>query len=284
MVLGEKDAAMTWRLKSVLYITFAMAALNLHAGEHVVPLDTKIDSAKCLECHEDKNKAPHVHSAIAMGCDVCHQVKNEKDVTIVELVAPKNELCFTCHEKAKGTTVHGPYSEGKCVLCHDPHASEFENQLRAKGNTLCLECHQDRSISGKLALFKTPHELTEEEFESIPKIGLDPTLTMGHPLGMHKVSGIPDALRPDKKMSCLSCHENHASDREKLVRTVEVSGKKMDACDACHLANDNARMAAAQKRTDEQTAERDKEQQLQSKQPSVMPERAPRTKTKGKQP
>jgi predicted CXXCH cytochrome family protein len=271
-------------LKPVFFIAIVVAAINARAAEHPVPLETKIDSAKCLECHDDKNKAPHVHSAIDLGCDMCHEVKNEKDVTNVNLVAPRNELCFTCHEKAKGTLEHGPYKEGKCVLCHDPHASQFENQLRAKGNALCLECHQDRRISGTLALFNGSHQLTEEQFDAIPKIGLDPTLTMGHPLGMHKVTGAPDPLRPDKKMSCLSCHENHASDREMLVRTVEVNKKKMDACDACHLANDNARMAAAQKRANEQEAEREKERQLRAKQPSVMPERAPRTKSKGKQP
>jgi len=267
-------------LRPVFYIAIAVAAVNVHAAEHPVPLEKKIDSAKCLECHDDKNKAPHVHSAIDLGCDSCHEVKIEKDVTSVELVAPKDELCFTCHEKAKGTLEHGPYKQGKCVFCHDPHVSQYEYQLRAQGNALCLECHQDRGISGTLALFKTSHELTEEEFQAIPKIGLDPTLTMGHPLGMHKVTGVPDPLRPDKKMSCLSCHENHASDREKLVRTVEVSGKKMDACDACHLANDNARMAEAQKRADALEAQREKEQQLRAKQPSVMPERAPRPGSK----
>ena len=263
-------------LKPVLYTAFAVAALNLHAAEHPVTLEKNVDAAKCLECHEEKSKAPHVHSAIDLGCTTCHEVKTEKDVTNIELVAPKEELCLTCHEKAKGSTVHGPYAKGGCVLCHDPHVSEFEYQLRASGNALCLECHQNRSISGKLALFKTSHELTEEEFQAIPKIGLDPTLKMGHPLGMHKVADAPDPLRPDKKLSCLSCHENHASDREKLVRTVELGGKKMDACDACHLANDNARMAEAQKRADELEAQRQKEQQLRAKQPSVMPQRAPR--------
>lgn len=263
-------------------ILMLLTAARMFAGEHPVPLEKNVDAAKCLECHEDKTKAPHVHTAISMGCTTCHEVKVEKDTTNVDLVSPKEELCFTCHEKATGATVHGPYNKGKCVWCHDPHVSDNEAQLRASGNALCLECHQDRRITGKLALFKTEHELSEEEFQAIPKIGLDPTLTMGHPMGNHKVAGAPDILHPGKKISCLTCHENHASEREDLVRSAEVNGKKSDVCDACHLANDNARMAEAQKHTDEEEAQRQKELEIQRKQPNVMPQKPP--KPKGKQP
>ena len=54
----------------------------------------------------------------------------------------------------------------------------------------------------------------------------------------------------------------------------------MDVCDACHLANDDARMALAQKRADEQEAERQKEAQTRAKQPDVSPQKAPRPKSK----
>lgn len=250
-------------------------AVRVQAGENPVPLEKNVDAAKCLECHEDKTKGPHVHSAISTGCTTCHEVKVvDKDTTNVDLIAPKEELCFTCHEKAKNPTLHGPYEKGGCVYCHDPHVSDFDKQLRAEGNKLCLECHQDRRITGTLALFKTAHELPESEFQEIPKIGLDPTLKFGHPMGTHKVADAPDPLHPGAKISCLTCHENHASDREKLVRTTEFKGKKMDVCDACHSANDEASMAVAQKRTDEQEAQRQKEQKSLSKQPIAMPQKS----------
>lgn len=254
------------------------------AGEHPIPLEKNVDAAKCLECHEDKSKGTHVHSAIAMGCTTCHEVKVvDKDTTNVDLISPKEELCFTCHEKSKEATLHGPYGKGNCILCHDPHVSDFDKQLRASGNSLCLECHQDRPANGKLALFKTEHEISEEEFAAIPKIGLDPTLKMGHPMGMHKVADLPDPLHPGQKISCITCHENHAAAREKLVRTVEVNKKQMDVCDGCHLANDERNMAIAQKRTDEIEAQRQKEAQLRAKQLNVTPEKAPQPK-KSKQP
>jgi predicted CXXCH cytochrome family protein len=267
------------RIFSSLLIMLVLAWVpRLSAGEHPVPLEKNVDAAKCLECHEDKTKGEHVHTAISMGCTSCHEVKVDKDTTFVELNAPKEELCFSCHEKSKAQVQHGPYAKGGCVLCHDPHVTEFDNHLRAEGNALCLECHLDRRVSGDpVQLFKASQLMPASDFAEIPKIGLDPTLKFGHPMGNHKVAGAPDLLHPGKTMTCLTCHENHASTREKLVRDAELSGKKMDVCDACHLTKDNASMAEAQKRMDQIEAQRQKEDQARSKQPIVTPQKAPQT-------
>ena len=61
--------------------------------------------------------------------------------------------------------------------------------------------------------------------------------------------------------------------RHVLVRTVEINKKKMDICDSCHMANDEMRMAEAQKRSDELESKRLKEEQLRAKQPNVMPQK-----------
>jgi hypothetical protein len=58
----------------LLVVLLALAA-RLSGSVHPVPLDPKIDAAKCLECHEDKSKGAHVHSAVAMGCLSCHEVR-----------------------------------------------------------------------------------------------------------------------------------------------------------------------------------------------------------------
>jgi predicted CXXCH cytochrome family protein len=269
---------LSWLYRPILCVLLVASAVRLNGGEHPVPLEKNIDAAKCLECHEDKSKGAHVHTAISMGCTTCHEVKVEKDTTNVELVSPKEEICFTCHEKAKWASLHGPYEKGQCVLCHDPHVSDNDKQLRAAGNALCLECHRDRSISGKLSLFKTDHEFTEEEFQAIPKIDLDPTLRFGHPVGRHKVADTPDLLHPGQKMSCLTCHENHAAERDKLVRTVEVKKQKMDVCDACHNARSDAASAAAEKRALEMEAQRQKEGELRNKGQSSLPMGPPQKK------
>jgi len=262
--------------KIVLFSMLAACSLRVRAGEHPVTLEKNVDAAKCLECHEDKTKGKHVHSAIAMGCTTCHEVKVEKDTTTIELTSPRQELCVTCHDKSKQATLHGPYAKGNCVLCHDPHTTEFEKQLRAEGNSLCLECHHAGAWQGKFTPFKSLYELTEAEFNEIPQIDLDPALKFGHPIGRHRVADLPDPLRAGAKMSCLSCHESHGGDKPRMVRRADYQGKKMDVCDACHMANDDSRMAQAQKRADEQEAQRQKDQQMRSKEPDVSPKRAPR--------
>ena len=53
---------------AVLMLALGMMTLPARAAQHPVPLDPKADRSKCLECHEDKGKGAHVHSAIQMGC------------------------------------------------------------------------------------------------------------------------------------------------------------------------------------------------------------------------
>src|SRR6516162_8150154 len=110
-----------------------LGAESLCAAVHPVPLDKNTDSAKCIECHEDKAKGKNVHSAIATGCTTCHEIRVNKDVTRVKLTTTTTQsLCFTCHAdkspaEAKGK-VHSP-AVRDCVKCHDPHTSENKNQL-----------------------------------------------------------------------------------------------------------------------------------------------------------
>ena len=81
---------------SILILGLAVAPAM--AKTHPVPLDPKTDSAKCLECHEDKSKGKAVHSAIATGCLSCHEIRVNKDITRVKLsTATPYNLCLSCH-------------------------------------------------------------------------------------------------------------------------------------------------------------------------------------------
>ena len=75
-------------LPGILQLAAFVLALAVSPGmakTHPVPLDKNVDAAKCLECHEDKTKGKAVHSAIAMGCLSCHEVRVNRDVTRVKL-------------------------------------------------------------------------------------------------------------------------------------------------------------------------------------------------------
>ena len=87
---------------AMLMLALGMATLPARAAQHPVPLDPKTDSAKCLECHEEKGKGKAIHSAIQMGCTSCHEIRVNKDVTRVKLITTTTQaLCITCHSDKK---------------------------------------------------------------------------------------------------------------------------------------------------------------------------------------
>lgn len=76
-------------------------------------------------------------------CGGCHNLQEG-----LRLWAQGAELCWRCHQKAdfEGEYLHGPVAVGDCVFCHDPHKSEYEDLLTAKGGGLCLECHRRQDL------------------------------------------------------------------------------------------------------------------------------------------
>jgi len=190
------------------------------------------DFTACTGCHSDKTEAPVVHAAVGMGCGTCHQVENGEKTATVSLTLPAADLCGTCHEVMEGK-LHGPYQQGQCVTCHDPHASEFPFLARAAGNQLCLECHIDRPRqNGPVSVFEVS-EIPGEEFGRIPKIGLNRTRQLGHPFLGHPVFGPVDPWREGEPLTCQTCHAPHASP---LPRLLDDRWSTVDVCDQCHDA------------------------------------------------
>jgi len=97
MLIGRAPAGR--RRRYAWLWVLALAAMRASAAVHPVPLDKNTPAAKCLECHDDKNKGKSVHTAMGTGCLSCHEIRVNKDVTRVKLItATPNALCFTCHE------------------------------------------------------------------------------------------------------------------------------------------------------------------------------------------
>ena len=57
------------------FIVVLVLAGRVSRAKHPVPLDPKADPSTCVTCHEDKTKGKSVHSAIAMGCTSCHEIR-----------------------------------------------------------------------------------------------------------------------------------------------------------------------------------------------------------------
>jgi len=240
-------------------ILFALVALLISRASgavHPVPLDPKIDSAKCLECHEDKTKGKNVHSAIAMGCLSCHEVRVNKDTTRVKLItATPFKVCLTCHADKDATQIKGqvhPPAARECLTCHDPHTSDNKNQLLKatageKKDNLCLTCHTQGTNVPEKGSRHAALDMGCESCHTVHKTGergkreFDYHLTKDAPALCVDCHNVKDANlvkahqgQPFQKADCLSCHDPHQSRSPKLMRAFLHNPFESKACDTCH--------------------------------------------------
>jgi len=168
----------------VMLLSASAARADLH--QHPVLLPAKVDAAKCLECHKDKATGKYVHTAVSMGCTVCHTVANVKGATYITLSSRPNQLCFTCHALSTDPDLHLPYKEGNCIFCHSPHSSDFPAQLYASPQDVCMACH----VRGLMKVNRTAKTLTLSWGTIIPfkemndwsYLNLDKTHKLNHPV------------------------------------------------------------------------------------------------------
>jgi predicted CXXCH cytochrome family protein len=205
--------------------------------EHPFIETSAIKSETCLTCHPDKKEGKFVHSAVAMGCENCHQASSENGKTVITLVAAGGELCAMCHEAKKDPILHEPYRQGQCLICHEPHTSNFPRQVRAETNLLCLSCHgvnqPDVKVNQEIKTVSLlgSRTLTLDDYRQAVKIGLDRSGTKGHPIVSHPISG-PDPRNKDAALNCLSCHAAHSSALANLM-PAKVKND-FELCTQCH--------------------------------------------------
>lgn len=114
----------------------------------------------CFQCHLDKRgefALPHAHpvGTDQLACTDCHD-SHSGDATLgggMQL-AGANDTCFKCHEAQRGPFVfeHEAAREN-CTICHSPHGSVNDKMLKARNQTLCLQCHfQEQTSTGDLLI------------------------------------------------------------------------------------------------------------------------------------
>jgi len=226
------------------------------AAKHPVPLDPKADASTCLACHEDKTKGKAVHSAMAMGCTACHEIRVNKDVTRVKLITSTPQaLCITCHADKDAATLKGtvhPPAVRDCIKCHDPHSSDNKNQLLKatsgdKGSNLCLDCHtQGLNVPAKgshhaaLDMGCDTCHITHKVGE-VGKPEFDFHLTKAAPALCQDCHDVKDAAlikthqnQPFATANCAQCHNPHQSDEAKLMQKFTHPPFAEKSCDVCH--------------------------------------------------
>jgi len=252
---SDSKVALGFRAIRLLAVAIALAG-TAHAVQHPVPLDPKADPSTCIACHEDKTKGKFVHSAIAMGCLSCHEIRNGKDVTRVKLITTTpNALCITCHADKKAADIKGtvhPPAVRNCLKCHDPHSSDNKNQLLKpvsgdQKENLCLSCHKTGlnvpakgSRHAALDMGCDTCHITHKTGE-VGKVEFDFHLTKATPalcLDCHdaKTADLQKAHQnqPFDKADCLTCHDPHQSDVPKLMAKFMHPPFADKRCEVCH--------------------------------------------------
>jgi predicted CXXCH cytochrome family protein len=246
----------------------AFSAGYAFGAVHPVPLDRNVDAAKCLECHEDKTKGKSVHSAMAMGCLSCHEVRVNKDVTRVKLItATPVALCVTCHADKKASDIKGtihPPAARDCLTCHDPHETDNKNQLLkpesggAKEN-LCLSCHQTGLNVPEKGSRHAALDMGCDVCHVTHKTGPEPTmdnkfhLTKAAPalcLDCHdaKDADLQKAHQgqPFATANCIECHNPHQSDAPKLMQKFQHPPFESRSCEMCHAPAKDGKVVLTQ--------------------------------------
>jgi predicted CXXCH cytochrome family protein len=201
----------------------------------------------CLTCHDDmgklieSSKVPHPG---AMGdCTDCHSPHASKEPGLPKTDAVS--ICLGCHtdidDLHKKSVLHQPAFAQGCATCHTPHGGDNDHLLRATGNALCLECHGPDSAPQRddadhlLTIFNGKVKLPDDYFNKNKVAILPLRFGLGHPVEGHPVSDVMDPTDQTKvktPLSCLSCHQPHASLQADLL--IKDQANNMAFCDNCH--------------------------------------------------
>jgi predicted CXXCH cytochrome family protein len=153
----------------------------------------------CFSCHADMaeeiKKHKNIHSPVEMDCINCHSPHSGAYKYMFSL-DPQSDLCLNCHTAKKqeltdSTVRHGAVGTGKkCLVCHNPHYSNYSKLLMMEPADLCLSCH-DREY--------TKESYTIADMKTF-------------------LSKNPDKHGPIRDNDCTSCHNAHGSKNFRLLQ------------------------------------------------------------------
>jgi predicted CXXCH cytochrome family protein len=146
---------------------------------------------------------------------------------------------------AKGR-LHWPVVDRRgCANCHNPHASKYENLLKADTASLCGSCHSDTAKritsvkvkhapveSGTCVACHSPHAADGVYLMDQPSIIQtcsachDYQQHSAHPIGEETV----DPRNKNLRVDCLSCHAGHGTDYKRML----LNETNLELCTQCH--------------------------------------------------
>ena len=167
------------------------------------------EDSPCYKCHNNKISSSVQHDPAAeWTCFECHQ--SEKGASKYSVPEPIVEICNQCHDQYSEWSamkeMHGPVAVGQCLLCHDPHGSDWPAFTRIHTTDLCNNCHTGKTSGNHV---------------------LAGFFGKGHP-----TRGVPHPTEDGKEFTCAGCHDPHASNFKKMLR--QDHRKMTIYCNDCH--------------------------------------------------
>jgi len=116
-----------------------------------VHLEADLGELDCLNCHSPHGSdhpgllAEYLHPPLLDGCDTCHEGSAEQLVD-----GGESTLCLMCHDEigeqaSEAEVPHAALDAGRCVDCHEAHASSRPNLLGSPGGKICMDCHSEQT-------------------------------------------------------------------------------------------------------------------------------------------
>jgi DmsE family decaheme c-type cytochrome len=159
-----------------------------------------LDKEGCLSCHEAhaSTQKKLLTTNVVGLCAKCHSDTMEKREKYAEMEKKERAAIAASKGKVqdKGSFAHSPVSDGNCLACHAPHASNSVFLMTNPSQVeLCGTCHEWLKHSS-------------------------------HPIG----DKIIDSRNKNLTMQCLSCHRSHGTGYRNLNPFPTVT----DLCVQCH--------------------------------------------------
>ena len=213
----------------------------------------------CLECHSVHTSDQEallkkvVHEPVAgLECGSCHRSPQTGSPA---LVANGADLCYQCHDEAKpvNNKDHEPFSDGQCLDCHSPHASDFTGMVTKAPELLCFQCHEFDFLGpgarkpgkgsahtivaeGGCQSCHVPHQAAAGQVNLLK----GPAEDLCQSCHAEVAAQNPVNHPPVQEGKCLTCHRSHES---------EVAGvlieNQLELCAKCHdsIAEDMGRLS-----------------------------------------
>lgn len=200
---------------------------------------------------------PQQNPRVCVSCHDAHQSDNER-----RLVAwPAMNVCFQCHNQNPLKTPagdqlidlaawvgkhdvnqrHGPVREGRCPDCHEPHGTSEWRMLKgpfpdlpyapflsSQTYGLCFRCHDQRLVTTQTLTDAKPISNADPAKDlSSAKLAEGERLVRGGITGFRNGDDnlhFRHVNKIDKGRPCRFCHDVHASENPKHIRTTALFG------------------------------------------------------------